>query len=444
MKSQVREAGRRLYKLVELVDEDDESSSPTTAAPAQALPGNFGLNVLNGAASKLAEQLASPGMVLPWLLSALGAPVALTGLLVPVRQAGSLFPQILIAGKIRPYRRRKWFWVGAALVQAVCLLLMALFVLLAPDVAGVAIILLLGIFSVASGIASIAYKDVLGKTIPNGMRGRVLSLRSTIGAVLTFFAGLLLYLGIAGREQQAIYLYLLLSASVLWLLSVLFFAYIREGASSAAEPVPVREEIRAGMVLLRRHAGFRGFLLARACFVSLSLSLPFYVLLARDFTSGEISGLFVFLVVNSISVALSSPLWGRFADKSSRWLLGVSGGLAVLTGVLALTIDALAARGSSPYLFAPVFLLIGFAYTGARIGRKTYLVDAAPEDERPRFAAISNTLIGVVTLFGGLLGVAGDLLGLRGAIGLLILLAGAGVYFTFRMPEAEAMTSVSP
>jgi hypothetical protein len=77
-------------------------------------PQNFVLNVLNGSAPKLVEQLASPGLVLPWLFSAIGAPTALAGLLVPVKEAGSLLPQLAVAGSIRAYQKRKWFWVGGA------------------------------------------------------------------------------------------------------------------------------------------------------------------------------------------------------------------------------------------------------------------------------------------------------------------------------------------
>lgn len=42
-------------------------------------PRNFLLNAANDAATKLAEQLASPDVVLPTLLSSLGAPIALVG-----------------------------------------------------------------------------------------------------------------------------------------------------------------------------------------------------------------------------------------------------------------------------------------------------------------------------------------------------------------------------
>lgn len=48
------------------------------------------MNALNGSVTKLAEQLASPGLVLPWLFSSIGAPMALAGPLVPVKDAGSI------------------------------------------------------------------------------------------------------------------------------------------------------------------------------------------------------------------------------------------------------------------------------------------------------------------------------------------------------------------
>ena len=47
--------------------------------------------------TKVADGLIDPKLVLSWLAGALGAPAALTGLLVPIREAGALLPQILMA-----------------------------------------------------------------------------------------------------------------------------------------------------------------------------------------------------------------------------------------------------------------------------------------------------------------------------------------------------------
>ncbi|MEC8574214.1 MAG: MFS transporter, partial [Pseudomonadota bacterium] len=49
------------------------------------------------AATKLADGLIDPKLVLAWLLNAIGAPGFLIGILVPVREAGSLLPQLALA-----------------------------------------------------------------------------------------------------------------------------------------------------------------------------------------------------------------------------------------------------------------------------------------------------------------------------------------------------------
>ena len=56
------------------------------------------------------------------MLGAMGAPAVFVGLLLPLRQTGSLLPQLAISGYIRRYPIRKWFWVVAALVQVLMLL----------------------------------------------------------------------------------------------------------------------------------------------------------------------------------------------------------------------------------------------------------------------------------------------------------------------------------
>ena len=124
----------RVYEVV-AGEEDDRACEAIPEEACQEVPGNFLLNALNGASTKLAEQLASPGLVLPWMLGAVGAPAALVGFLVPIRRAGSLLPQLAIAGRIRAHARRKWFWVGAGAVQAVALAAMIPAILLLPPMA---------------------------------------------------------------------------------------------------------------------------------------------------------------------------------------------------------------------------------------------------------------------------------------------------------------------
>ena len=99
------------------------------------LPRNFVLNVVNGTASKLAEQVASAKVALPWLLSAISAPASLVGFLLPLRQVGTLLPQLFISGPMRHFPMRKWFWVGSATVQVLMLIVMIIAALILPPFA---------------------------------------------------------------------------------------------------------------------------------------------------------------------------------------------------------------------------------------------------------------------------------------------------------------------
>ncbi len=429
-------------RVYDFITEGDEGRSceaiPDTAC--RQAPQNFVLNALNGSATKLAEQLASPGLVLPWLFSAIGAPAALAGLLLPVKEAGSLLPQLAVAGSIRAYRKRKWFWVAAGSTQALLLALMIpTAILFSPVFAGWTIVALLALFSVASGVGSVAFKDVLAKTIPKGKRGRLLAARATLGGLLTLIAGSILRLYIVDSQSLVPYLFLIGGAAILWGGAAMCFAAITEEEGATEGGRNALAEVSAGLRLIRDVPGFRRFIIARVFLLSIELSLPFYALYARDIVGASIGGLGVFVIANGVSNIFSSPVWGRFADRSSRGVMMVSSILAAVTGAFALLIGQIPEHWQNVFVFAPVFLLIGFSQAGLRLGRKTYLVDGAPDDDRPLYVAVSNTLIGAVTLLGGGLGLIAYSLGIQTVLVVLIILALVATGVCRALPEAHEM-----
>jgi hypothetical protein len=95
----------------------------------------------------------------------------------------------------------------------------------------------------------------------------------------------------------------------------------------------------------------------------------------------------------------------------------------------------------NPFAFAPVFLVIGVAQAGVRLGRKTYLVDGAPAAERPSYVAVGNTIIGLITLLGSVLGIISDVLSVQVLLAVFVGLTALGVLAAWRMPEAEHMVT---
>ena len=172
--NRLTKARRRSVLQIMLNDEDTRLCQDIPDEQCQVVKGNRSKLILAQVASALSELMTNAKTVLPWLLQALGAPVWIIGWLVPVRESGSMLPQIILGAYVRrmPYRKKVWLW-GAA-IQAGCLVLMALVALLSSGwLAGSLVLSLLAIMSLARGLCSISAKDVLGKTVPKRERGKV-------------------------------------------------------------------------------------------------------------------------------------------------------------------------------------------------------------------------------------------------------------------------------
>jgi len=66
--------------------------------------------------TKTGDALINPKTVLAWLVNFMGAPAFVLALLVPVRESGSMIPQLAIAASwVRRKPIRKWTWVLVAL-----------------------------------------------------------------------------------------------------------------------------------------------------------------------------------------------------------------------------------------------------------------------------------------------------------------------------------------
>lgn len=429
-----------LEKAYQILTIDDDSACrdiPDSAC--HEAPGNFFLNAGNGALTKLAEQIASPGLVLPWLLSAMGAPASLSGFLVPLNRSGSLLPQLVVSSRIRKYGRRKYFWVASGYTQALSLLLMIPLTLFVGGLlGGVGVLLLLALFSIASGVASVSFKDVMAKTIPKGKRGTLLSIRGTVGGALALGAGAWLMLAAGEDESILFYAGLLALAGLLWFMATTLFAFVREQPGATEGGRNAIDEARNGWRLLSEQPGFRNFIIARSLLLGVPLVVPFYSLFARELGTG-LSGLGLFVMANSLAMVLSSYFWGRMADRSSKQAMGFGGLIGMAAALLALGLGIWLDMDYTSWWLAAIIFITGFAQAGTRLGRKTYLVDAAPDEERPLYVAVSNTLVGVIFLGSSLIGLLAGLIGVQGVIAAFTLMMLTGSVMAFRLPDPENM-----
>ncbi|WP_376690974.1 MFS transporter [Wenzhouxiangella sp. EGI_FJ10409] len=405
----------------------------------RVVPGNFFLQVLTQFFTKLGDAIANPKTVLAWLLSALAAPGVFTAFLVPVRESGSLIPQLVIASFVRRQPVRKWTFVLGAVLQALAVLAMAaVAVTLTGTAAGFGLLAALIMFSLARGLCSVASKDVLGKTVPKTRRGRVGGWSETLAGLITVGVGTVLLFDGGESGSTGLFLTLLVLAAGLWLLASVSYAMIREFPGATEGGGNALSEALERLDLLRTEPDFRRFVLARSLLLCSSLSAPFFIMLAHERTEGAVLVLGLFVIADGVASVLSAPFWGRFADVSSRRVMILAGSSAALVGMLLVaTVTGLPPLADSPWLYPLFFFLLAIAHSGVRLGRKTYIVDLAGGNKRTDYVAVSNTVIGVVLLLTGSVGALTTVLPTSGIILILAAMGLAGAWLSSRLPETQ-------
>lgn len=424
----------RLYALV-ANDEDARTCTDISEEACREVPGNFFKIILANLLSKIGDLLINPKTVLAWLIGAVGAPAALAGALVPIRESGSLIPQLLIGAWVRRHPVRKGFWALGAVLQGLCVLGMALAVWHWRGLAaGLAIVGLLVIFSLGRGFCSVAMKDVQGKCIPKSRRGRLTGLASTLSGLATLAVGVLLF----GRDQEPgllFYSVLLAAAGLAWWLAAAVFASVDEFKGETAGGGHALREALASLNLLVTDAPFRDFVITRALLMASALGSPFLVVLAQKQGQGA-ALLGGFLVASSLASTLSASVWGYMADASSRQVMMRGGGLAALVCLGVAAVALLAPEAGWLAAFYPVaFFVLSVAHSGVRIGRKTYLVDMAGGTKRTDYTAVSNTVIGVLLLVVGGISTGVSMVGAQWALVFLGLMGALGTFWSWRLKE---------
>lgn len=404
-------------------------------------PRSFLCQVVAQALSKTGDTLADSKVVLPWVLGTVGAPVFLVGLLVPIRESLALMPQILVGGMIRRFPVRKGFWAVGSLVEGLCVVLMGLVAAigLRGAAAGWAIVGLLVVFSLARGIASVAAKDTLGKTVSKGRRGRVSGYAATASGLVASAVGLYLALSPEAARPDWLLYAILIAAGLAWFLAAAAFAMIKEYPGATEGGRGVRDLVRDQLLLLVRDPELQRFLAARTLMISTALAGPVYVGLAQRETGQTLDGLGWLVIASGLAGAVSSSFWGKFADRSSRLTMAGGAGLAGALGAGVLVVPALLpAAAGSPFFYAAALFVLGVAHAGVRIGRKTHVVDLAGGDRKAEYVALSNTIIGVILLVVGAAVSALIGLGLEVAVAVLAAMAALGAFMALTMADVQA------
>lgn len=428
--------------LDRLRDGDDEMTQFCQDLPESACreqPYNYSRQVASLSLTRIGEGLADTKLVLAWLMDAIGAPTWTMGLLVPVRESLAMLPQLVIAARIRQRSIRKTVYVAGSIVQGLAIIGFGILGLtLSGLTAGVIAIGLVTVFALGRSLCSISHKDVLAKTVDKGRRGSVSGIAGSIAAATTLLVAIGYSTGWLPLSVTGVSIAVIVGGTA-WLVAAFIFNSIREypGATEGGNNglAAVFEQLK----LLWSDASLRQLILTRALLLSTALAPPFYVALSGDSEPGGLGTLGLFMIASAAASLSSAYIWGRFADKSSRRVLMAAAGLAAAANAVTAFIALAMPEGllSSSFLPAMLFVLV-IAHQGVRLGRSVHIIDMADLDKRASYTAVSNTVVGLILLVGGVFGIIAQLFGIGVVLGLFAMMSAMAVVAASRLDEVQS------
>lgn len=267
------------------------------------------------------------------------------------------------------------------------------------------------IYSFADGISGVPWTDIVGKTIDARRRGRLFGTTSTVGGVLAFGAGFLINRLLETPRLVFPYNFATVFAigAFLIICSYISFAMVVEPVGAVST-----HQISLGTYFARMPRllkGNRAFarlaavqFLLRCCY----LGLPFYVVYGQSRLGFSASFAGILVSAQMAGSILASMVWGYLSDHvGNSWVVRCTALTAVLSPLLAI---AAGQMGGGSWLAVAIYLVLyaclGATFSGLWIGFTNYLLEIAPEAERPSYIGLMNTLMAPATflpLLGGLI-----------------------------------------
>jgi MFS family permease len=375
---------------------------------------------------------AGMNTILPAFASRLTDNPILIGLAYALWQGGWLLPQIFAAHYLTTAPRKLPTIKFFALIGRPIFLVFGIFLFLAGSVWPA--VFLLGIyfcsffFSFTDSIAGVAWFDLLGKAFTHRERGRVIGIGQAVSGILSIAAGAIIgwILESSGLVFPDNYGLIFALASVCFIISLGGIYLIREPLEPVAAERQKMLEYLPGLVrLIREDRTFLRVNVARLLIATSVMASPFFAVYAiRDLGIPEAS-LGGFAIAQTIGGALAGLLFGWVADRfGSQIVIRIVGGVYLLAPCLVLAAGVTGVGGVFPViLVAAGFLFLGLGDGSIMLGFINYVLEIAPQGQRPVYIGLTNTLIGVIVLFPFIGGALADWGGYR----IVFLLAAVGI-----------------
>ncbi|WP_425078647.1 MFS transporter [Ruegeria denitrificans] len=344
--------------------------------------------------SQVAWTLGSPSVVLPFLAVSFELPMFVAGALVSVRMVGSMISDFFLAQPIAAKSQKKRAIALTEAVIGACLVLAM--VAAATGVVPLIAVVFVAVFFViglVDEVQNLMFTDLLGDHVHS--RSRMVMHYLQLGGGGLCAIGLALLVHQITKENPPFSRHsTMIGVSVaFFMLSGLLMLAMTENARSAepakktgSKPKLSFTANARGILGMFEYTWFRRYMVMRIPLVAVSLSVPFFALIAAEAHHSSAKGLTAMIVSSASGYLVSGPLWQVVNMKSHRAVMVVGTLMVAATGGVLLAFHYMGIDHDL-HLHAIALFVVTVAVTGISSARKLYFLDVAPKEQRVQGSA---------------------------------------------------------
>jgi MFS family permease len=349
-----------------------------------------------------------PFVLVPAFVKSLTGSELMIGLLAGLRVLMVSIPQVWAASVLNARPKKKPFLVVSSIGGRLPVIVLTIVTLLWADRMPWLVIAFLAIsvvfFFCSEGLNGVTWPALVGKVIPDAIRGRFLGLGQLLSSLGALGAGYVVRMilpeqGQADARQWAV---VFTCASVGLMLSVWSMAYVREEPEEhLTAQVSVKRSVRSIVDSLRSDGRLRLLVVTQLVSGTAAATFPFFVVRAREVLPGGDQVLGLFLIAQNLGGILAALICGQLIDRVGSW---ASIRLVSVAQACALAAVLVAGLATFDWLYFVAFLLLGFVGGSSWWSFSSYLLDMATDEQRPVYLAASGILTSPLSLSSILVG----------------------------------------
>ena len=255
----------------------------------------------------------------------------------------------------------------------------------------------LGIFTVCDGFTSVAWFDILSRTIPVRRRGRLLGTSQFISGLLGAGVGVLVGQILERQPFPHNYALLFTLAGLVLLPSTIVLILVREPPLESAI-LQANDREKDSWLKPFADPNFRRLMAARLLVGMISLCSSFYVVHADEVLHLPESVIGDFVTAETMARVGASIVLGLVSERlGSRYVARIGSAVAFVGPLFALTAN-LMGDGWLVRAYPLVYVALGVINSTWMLGFLNYLLEIAPEGKSPAYIGLGNTTMGLLTL----------------------------------------------